>query len=150
MVARNRLNIPNHRLSSVRVAKGELIGWLLVWFPNVRKGGLMLDNALTQMRSKNLDEGKYADGQGLWLIKRNKIAGKWQLPVVVRGKRREKGLGRWPDVAIAEARGRAAQARMLIRDGLDPIEEHKKSVKDYLPLRSLRQRKDALRRGGPA
>ena len=67
-------------------------------------------NALAQMRAKNLDEGKYADGQGLWLIKRNKIAGKWQLRVVVRGKRREMGVGRWPDVSIAEARGRAAQA----------------------------------------
>ena len=86
----------------------------------------MLYNALTQMRAKNLDEGKYADGQGLWLIKRNKFAGKWQLRFVVRGKRREMGLGRWPDVSIAEARGRAAHARKLVRDGLDPIEERKK------------------------
>ncbi len=90
------------------------------------KGGLMLYNVLTQMRAKNLGEGRYADGQGLWLIKRNKIAGKWGLRVVIRGKRREMGLGRWPDVSIAEARERAAKARRLVRDGLDPIEERKK------------------------
>ncbi len=86
----------------------------------------MLFNALTQRRAKNLDKGKYADGQGLWLIKRNKIAGKWQLRVVIRSKRREMGLGRWPDVSIAEARERASEARRLVRDGLDPIEERKK------------------------
>jgi len=86
----------------------------------------MLYNTLTQMRAKNLGEGKYADGQGLWLIKRSKTAGKWQLRIVIRGKRREMGLGRWPDVSIAEARERAAKARRAVRDGLDPIEERKK------------------------
>ena len=34
-------------------------------------------NALTQMRAKNLAAGKHADGQGLWLFKRSKVAGKW-------------------------------------------------------------------------
>ena len=92
----------------------------------------MLYNTLTQMRAKNLEKGKYADGQGLWLIKRNKIAGKWQLRIVVRGRRREMGLGRWPDVSIAEARDRAADARKLVRDGLDPIEERRKQ-RESLP-----------------
>lgn len=81
----------------------------------------MLYNALTQMKAKNLDVGKHADGQGLWLNKRSKIAGKWTLRLVVRGKRREMGLGRWPDVSIAEARERAASARKELRDGIDPI-----------------------------
>lgn len=83
----------------------------------------MIYNALNQMKAKNLSAGKYADGQGLWLIKRSKIAGKWILRLVVSGKRREMGLGPWPDVAIAEARERAAIARRQMRDGLDPIEE---------------------------
>jgi integrase len=91
------------------------------------KGGLVLHNTLTQMRAKNLGTGKYADGQGLWLIKRSKIAGKWILRLVVRGKRREMGLGRWPDASIAEARERAAEARKRLRDGLDPIVERAKT-----------------------
>lgn len=83
-------------------------------------------NALTQMRAKNLDSGKYADGQGLWLIKRSRGAGKWIVRLVIRGKRREMGLGPWPDVSIAEARERAAEARRAVRDGLDPIAERAK------------------------
>ncbi len=86
----------------------------------------MLYNALTQMSAKSLDRGKYADGQGLWLIKRDRVFGKWMLRLVVSGKRREMGLGRWPDVSIGEARERAAVARKQLRDGVDPIfERHK-------------------------
>jgi integrase len=89
----------------------------------------MLYNTLTQMKAKNLAKGKYADGQGLWLIKRNKILGKWMLRIVVNGKRREMGIGRWPDVLIAEARDRASVARRMVRDGLDPIAEREKTRK---------------------
>ena len=87
----------------------------------------MLHNVLNQMKAKNLGSGKYSDGQGLWLVKRDKDAGKWILRVVVEGKRREMGLGRWPDVSIAEARERATTARKTIRDGLDPIQQRVKS-----------------------
>lgn len=78
------------------------------------------------MKAKSLETGKYADGQGLWLVKRNKNAGKWILRITVFGKRREMGLGPWPDVSIAEARTRAAQARKTLRDGVDPIVERVK------------------------
>jgi len=90
------------------------------------KGGLMLYNTLNQMKAKNLPEGKYADGQGLWLIKRNKMAGKWILRLSIAGKRREMGLGRWPDVSISEAREAAKEARRVLRLGLDPIQEKAK------------------------
>ncbi len=81
----------------------------------------MIYNSLNQMKAKSLDAGKYADGQGLWLVKRSKVAGKWMLRLSVHGRRREMGLGPWPDVSIAEARGRAAEARQTLRDGSDPI-----------------------------
>lgn len=87
----------------------------------------MLHNVLNQMKAKNLGPGKYSDGQGLWLVKRNKDAGKWILRCVVSAKRREMGLGRWPDVSIAEARERAATARQALRDGADPIQMRAKS-----------------------
>ena len=87
----------------------------------------MLTNALGQLRAKNLGPGKHPVGHGLWLVKRTKDAGKWILRVAVSGKRREMGLGRWPDVSIAEARERAAAARRTQRDGLDPIQERAKS-----------------------
>ena len=82
-------------------------------------------HALSQLKAKSLDQGKYADGQGLWLIKRSKAQGRWMLRLHVQGKRREMGLGSWPDVTISEARERAATARRRLRDGIDPIEERK-------------------------
>ena len=94
----------------------------------------MLYNALNQMTARSLSSGKYVDGQGLWLIKRSKDAGKWILRLVVSGKRREMGLGRWPDVSIAEARERAATARRQLRDGVDPIFERKKIRRSAKPL----------------
>ena len=87
----------------------------------------MLHNVLNQMKARNLGAGKYSDGQGLWLVKRDKDAGKWILRAVIEAKRREMGLGRWPDVSIAEARERAATARKAIRDGLDPIQQRAKA-----------------------
>ncbi len=83
----------------------------------------MLVNALSQMKAKHLPAGKHADGQGLWLVKRSKLSGKWILRLTIDGRRREMGLGPWPDVSIAEARGRAEDARRRVRDGDDPIEQ---------------------------
>lgn len=86
------------------------------------------------MRAKALPAGKYADGQGLWLVKRVKEHGKWVLRVVVYGNRREMGLGRWPDVSIAEARTRAEVARRTLREGTDPIFERLRVKRTGKPL----------------
>jgi integrase len=49
----------------------------------------------------------------------------WILRAMVAGKRREMGLGRYPDVTLAQARERARQARDIIRSGKDPIDEQR-------------------------
>ncbi|MGB0901800.1 tyrosine-type recombinase/integrase [Halocynthiibacter sp.] len=87
---------------------------------------MTVHNVLTQMKTKSLGAGKHADGKGLWLVKSRRDAGRWMLRLVVNGKRREMGLGPWPDVSIAEARERSALARRRLRDGVDPIQERKK------------------------
>ncbi|MBO9714264.1 site-specific integrase [Sphingomonas sp.] len=84
-------------------------------------------NVLTQLKAKNAPEGSYGDGQGLWLVKSERARGKWVLRVFVSGRRREMGLGRWPDVSIAEAREKAAEARKLSRGLEDPIEVRRKA-----------------------
>lgn len=86
-------------------------------------------NALAQMAAKKAAAGRYADGQGLWLHKRTVESGKWIQRLYIDGKRRDMGLGRLPDVSIAEARERAAQARKSLRDGSDPIQV-RQSAKD--------------------
>lgn len=83
--------------------------------------------SLTQMQAKNLGAGKHCDGQGLWLIKRDQRFGNWILRLTLNGKRREMGLGPWPEVTIGEARERAAKARYQVRDGVDPISERLKA-----------------------
>ena len=83
--------------------------------------------ALSQLKAKSAPAGMYGDGQGLWLVKRDKVFGKWVLRLHQNGKRKNMGLGRWPDVGIAEARERAALARRALRDGNCPVEERRKA-----------------------
>jgi len=78
------------------------------------------------MKVKSLDAGKHNDGQGLYLIKRHKQGGKWIQRLSINGKRREMGMGRWPDVSIGEAREKAIEARSQLRNGKDPIVERDK------------------------
>ena len=94
----------------------------------------MRSNVLTQMAAKNLPAGKYADGQGLWFVKSAKDRGKWVLRLVIDGRRREMRLGRWPDVSIAEARGRAEAARRQVRDLIDPIAARTRARRVRAPL----------------
>lgn len=49
----------------------------------------------------------------------------WLLRVLVGGRRREIGLGGFPDVTLAGARERARETKDKIRNGIDPVEERK-------------------------
>jgi integrase len=52
-------------------------------------------------------------------------ASSWLLRVKVGERRREIGLGAYPDVPLAQARDRARLARDEIRSGIDPVEKRK-------------------------
>jgi integrase len=81
---------------------------------------------LTALEVKNLTEGgRYGDGDGLWLQVRDADHRSWLFRYTVGRKARQMGLGPLPDVSLAEARERAAQARHIIRDGGDPIEQRR-------------------------
>lgn len=49
----------------------------------------------------------------------------WLLRASVGAKRREFGLGSYPEIAVGVARDRARQLREKIREGIDPVEERK-------------------------
>jgi integrase len=51
----------------------------------------------------------------------------WVLRVVVAGKRRDMGLGGFPDVTLAGAREKARAARLQIEQGVDPIEQRREA-----------------------
>ena len=67
---------------------------------------------LTATQVKALDEGRHADGGNLFL--HVKPGGKryWKFITNVGGRRREKGLGAFPKVSLAEARIAAARIRL--------------------------------------
>nr|WP_250809316.1 site-specific integrase [Neorhizobium tomejilense] len=80
-------------------------------------------NKLTALGIKNSGPGKYADGGGLWLHKREDGGGQWVLRVTVHGRRREMGLGSSSEVTLKEIRDEAAKWRTVARQNLDPIKE---------------------------
>lgn len=55
-------------------------------------------------------------GRGKWILR-------FQSPLT--GKRRDMGLGSYPDVSIAAARRKAFEAREAIADGTDPLEQRR-------------------------
>ncbi|WP_408872394.1 tyrosine-type recombinase/integrase [Gluconobacter roseus] len=83
-------------------------------------------NRLTARTVASLKDGVYGDGSNLWLtIKGNVRAWSVRFKSPITGKSREMGLGPVRDVGLAEARRLATEARHMIADGLDPIEERK-------------------------
>lgn len=62
---------------------------------------------------------------GLALQVLNSGARTWILRVMVAGKRRDMGLGGYPDVTLAGAKEKARKARDEISEGKDPIEDRK-------------------------
>ncbi|WP_156306604.1 Arm DNA-binding domain-containing protein [Novosphingobium sp. AAP1] len=67
----------------------------------------MKQHILSHIAARNAPPGRYGDGAGLWLHKRERARGKWVLRYFLKGRRREMGLGPWPDVSIADARAAA-------------------------------------------
>jgi len=62
---------------------------------------------------------------GLALQVTDKGARSWILRVLIGGKRRDMGLGGYPDVTLAGAKDAARAARLKIKEGIDPIEDAK-------------------------
>ncbi len=65
---------------------------------------------------------------GLALQVKRSGAKSWILRCVVGGRRRDMGLGAYPSVGLAQARQKAAEARELIRQGVDPIERQRSAL----------------------
>lgn len=62
---------------------------------------------------------------GLHLQITDSGAASWVLRVLIGDRRRDMGLGGYPSVTLQDARNRARQAREMIWQGVDPIEERK-------------------------
>jgi len=89
--------------------------------------------ALSAVKIRNLSKpGKYADGNGLYLVVDPSGAKRWMLRTVVKGKRRDIGLGGLSLVSLAKARGDARTYRETARAGGDPLQDRRK-VRTSIP-----------------
>jgi integrase len=79
-----------------------------------------------QQICKTHKPGRYFDGRnGLHILIRNKDHKSWVLRFTAQGRRREMGLGSFPEVGLAEARKKVEEARAALKKGIDPIEARK-------------------------
>jgi integrase len=62
---------------------------------------------------------------GLMLVVKDTCAKSWILRTIIGNKRRNIGLGAYPEIPLTKARERAREARELISKGIDPIERRK-------------------------
>lgn len=82
---------------------------------------------LSVQKVKSAQPGRHGDGRGLFLYVKPSGTRSWVMRYQVQGRRRDLGLGAYPDVSLAMARERAAAARRLIADGEDPISKRQQA-----------------------
>ena len=89
-----------------------------------------------------LRPGRHADGNTLYLVVEPapSTSRRWVQRIVIRGRRRDLGLGGWPLVTLSEARDAAFDARRIARRGGDPAVTLQKAP-------TLRQAAEAVERG---
>lgn len=82
---------------------------------------------MSAVELKRLCDGVHAVGgvAGLHLQVGPGAGRSWLLRAMVGAKRREIGLGPYPEIGLASARQKAADVRDLIRQGVDPVEQRK-------------------------
>lgn len=87
---------------------------------------------LTDRKCITAPPGKHMDGNGLQLVVYATGARNWIWRYMLRGRRREMGLGAYPAVSLKAARAKAEEYRGLLRAGTDPI-GHRASAVEPVP-----------------
>lgn len=89
--------------------------------------------SLTAVQLRNLKSaGRYSDGDGLMLIVRESGKASWIVRVQYNGRRRDIGIGAFPDLSLSKAREIAADVRRKSKAGIDIVTERKKE-KEIVP-----------------
>jgi integrase len=71
--------------------------------------------------------GRYPDGGGLYLDVTSPTAASWVYRYQLQGRVGNLGLGSYPAISLARARERAAEARTLKAEGIDPLQHRRAS-----------------------
>ena len=86
------------------------------------------DKRLSAAFVRSARPGRHCDGNGLYLYVQKTGARSWIQRLVIRGRKRELGLGSVALVSLAEAREQALANRKLARAGGDPLAEKRRSM----------------------
>ncbi|MFG1294074.1 tyrosine-type recombinase/integrase [Xanthobacter versatilis] len=94
----------------------------------MKRKGKHPDKALTAVAVRQAKTpGRHADGNGLYLEVDASGAKRWTLRIIVKGRRRDIGLGGVTLVSLSEAREKALAYRKIAREGGDPLLERRKA-----------------------
>lgn len=107
---------------------GTIVGDGRPWvgnFTHMKRVGKSLDTKSVNALKPRDRTYRVSDGGGLMLEVRPTGAKVWVCRLTANGKRRDMGLGGYPGVSLANARGAAAEARRQARAGVDPIKERR-------------------------
>ena len=91
-----------------------------------KRRGRHPDKALSAAFVRSAPPGRHADGNGLYLFVQPTGTRSWVQRLVIRGRRRELGLGAATLVPLAKAREQALANRMLARSGGDPLADKRR------------------------
>ncbi len=95
--------------------------------PRTKPKGRHPPKALSAAFLRSAPPGRHADGNGLYLFVQPSGTRSWIQRLLIRGRRRELGLGSVALVPLAEAREKALANRKLARQGGDPLAEKRRS-----------------------
>ncbi len=112
-----------------------------------KRRGRHPDKALSAAFVRSAPPGRHADGNGLYLFVQPTETRSWVQRLVIRGRRRELGLGAATLVPLAKARELALANRMLARSGGDPLAD-KHRVQGVPTFAEAAQRVLEQKRGG--
>jgi len=91
--------------------------------------------------------GRYADGNGLYLVVDSSGAKRWMQRLIVQGKHRDLGLGSVSLVSLDDARELAFKNRRRARSGGNPLDDKKKATGDSISLKDAALAVHALNNG---
>ena len=112
-----------------------------------KRRGRHPDKALTAAFIRAAPPGRHADGNGLYLYVQPADTRSWVQRLVIRGHRRELGLGAVGLVPLAKAREKALDNRRLAREGGDPLAD-KRRIQGVPTFAEAARRVIEQKRGG--
>lgn len=95
---------------------------------------------LTAKQIENLTVPKsYVDGNGLMLVVRANGSKSWILRYQIDGRRRDMGIGPYPEISLKEARLLAADQKGLLLKGVDPIAAREETIAEKQALKEAEE-----------